>query len=82
MFILADNGGSFFDLVVAGDTEIDAALTDEGRDVGGREEDESNWEVLDEGNVEAMFAAELDIGAFEEVESSGIKAALCGVISI
>lgn len=76
MFILADDSGSFLDLVVAGDAEVDAALADKGRDIGGGEEDEGNGEVLDEGDVEAVFAAELDVGALEEVESSGIETAL------
>lgn len=76
LFILADDGGSFLDLVVAGNTQIDATLADKGRDIGGGEEDEGDGEVLDEGDVEAVFAAELDVGAFEEVESSGIETAL------
>ena len=76
VFILADDSGSFLDLVVAGDAEVDAALADKGRDIGGGEEDEGNGEVLDEGDVEAVFAAELDVGALEEVESSGIETAL------
>jgi hypothetical protein len=40
-----------------------AALADEGRDVCGGEEDECNGEVLDQRDVEAGFAAELDVTA-------------------
>lgn len=59
------------DLVVAGDADVDAALADEGGDVGGREEDESDGEVLDQGDVEPVFPLELDIGALEEVQAGG-----------
>lgn len=41
----------FGDLVAAGDTDINAALADEGGDVGGGQEDQGNWEVLDEGDI-------------------------------
>lgn len=57
----------FSDLVEARDTKVNLALSDECGDVGGREEDESNGEVLDQRDVEAVFAAELDVGPFEEV---------------
>jgi hypothetical protein len=43
----------FSHLVAACYAQVDAALTNEGGDVGSREEDEGEWEVLDEGNVEA-----------------------------
>lgn len=56
------------DLVPSGDTKVDSALTDKGRDISSGEEDEGNWEILDESNVEAVLAAELDIGTLKEVE--------------
>lgn len=55
------------DLVEASDAEINLTLADECGDVGSREEDEGDGKVLDERNVEAVFAAELDVGSFEEV---------------
>ena len=55
------------DLVPARDADVDAAFTDEGRDVGRGEEDERDGEVLDEGDIEAGFAAELHVAAGEEV---------------
>lgn len=66
---LASGEGSVVlgDLIAASDTEIDAAFTDEGWDVGGGEEDERDGQVLDERDVEAGFATELDVTACEEV---------------
>jgi hypothetical protein len=55
------------DLVAASDAQVDAALADEGRDVCGGQEDQRDRQVLDEGDVEAGFAAELDVTAGEEV---------------
>jgi hypothetical protein len=55
------------DLVAAGDTKVNAALADEGWDVGGGQEDQRNGQVLDQRDVEAGFTAELDVGAGEEV---------------
>lgn len=55
------------DLVKARDAEINLALADECGDVGGGEENKGDGEVLDERDVEAVFAAELDVGSFEEV---------------
>lgn len=55
------------DLVKARDAEINLALADECGDIGGGEEDEGDGEVLDERDIEAVFAAELDVGSFEEV---------------
>ena len=57
------------DLVEACDAEIDSALANKGRNVGCREEDEGDGEVLDERNVETVFTSELDVGTLEEVES-------------
>lgn len=65
------------DLVAACDTQIDATLANEGGDVGSRQEDESEREVLDERNVKARVAVELDVGAVEEVEADLVKTALC-----
>lgn len=59
----AHAGLVLLDLVVARDAEVDLALADEGGDVGGGEEDECDGEVLDEGDVEAVLATELDVGA-------------------
>ena len=50
-----------FDLVAAGDSEVNATLANEGGDVSGGEEDEREREVLDERNVEARVAVELDV---------------------
>ena len=55
------------DLVAARDAQIDAALADEGRDVCGGEEDECDGQVLDQGDVEARLAAELNVAAREKV---------------
>lgn len=65
------------DLVTAGDTDVDAALADEGGDVGGGQEDQGDREILDEGDIKAGFATELDVRAGEEVEGSLLEAALC-----
>jgi hypothetical protein len=43
----------FSHLVAARYAQVDAALANEGGDIGGREEDEGEGEVLDKGNVEA-----------------------------
>lgn len=51
------------DLVPARDSDVDAALTDESRDVCGGEEDQGDGEVLDQGDVETGFAAELHVAA-------------------
>jgi hypothetical protein len=64
------------DLVAACDTQIDAALANEGGDVGGREEDEREREVLDKRNVKARVAVELDVRAVEEVEADLVETAL------
>ncbi|KAL1999427.1 hypothetical protein VTN02DRAFT_4528 [Thermoascus thermophilus] len=55
------------DLVAAGDAQIDAALAHEGGDVGGGQEDERDGEVLDEGDVETGFTAELDVAPGQQV---------------
>ena len=71
----------FGDLVAACDTDVDAAFTDEGGDVSGGEEDEGDGEILDEGDVEAGFAAELNVAAGEEVECRLLEAALLSSVS-
>jgi hypothetical protein len=63
-------------LVVARYAEVDAALADKGRDVGRGQEDEGDGQVLDQGYVQAVLAAELDVCAFEEVEGGLEEAAL------
>lgn len=64
------------DLVAAGDTDINATLADESGDVGSGQEDQGNGKVLDESNVEAGFAAELDVSAGEKVEGCLLETAL------
>lgn len=49
------------DLVAACDAQVNAALADEGGDVRGGEEDEGEGQVLDERNVQARVAVELDV---------------------
>lgn len=66
----------FGDLIAAGDTDINTALTDEGGDVGGRQEDQGNWEVLDESDIETGFTAELDISTGEKVKGCLLETAL------
>lgn len=68
------------DLVATGDSEVDAAFADEGGDVGRGQEDEREREVLDECDVQARVAVELDIGAVEEVEADLVEAALCAQV--
>lgn len=65
------------DLVTTGDTKVDTALTYEGWDVGCGQEDECDGQVLDQRDVEAGLAAELDVAAGEEVKGGLLKAALC-----
>ncbi|KAI6759145.1 hypothetical protein HG531_013906 [Fusarium graminearum] len=50
--------------------------------IGSWEENESNWEVLYESDIEAVLAAELDVGALEEVECSSIESTLCKDVSM
>lgn len=64
-------------LVAASDAQIDAAFADEGRDVGGGQEDQRDGQVLDQRDVEAGFAAELDVTAGEEVEGCLLQTAFC-----
>lgn len=54
--------------VTARYSKRNTAFTDESGDVSCREEDEGNWEVLDESNIETGFAAELDISTFEQIQ--------------
>ena len=65
------------DLVATGDTKVDTALAHKGRDVGGRQEDQGDRKILDQGDVEAGLAAELDVAAGEEVKGGLLQAALC-----
>ena len=66
----------FGDLVSAGYTEVDSTFANECRDVGGGEKDEGYGVVLNEGDVEAGFAAELYVRAGEEVEGSLLETTL------
>lgn len=74
-------GARLGDLVLSGDSEIDASFADEAGDIGRGEEDERNGEVEAEGDVEARAAVELNVGAVEEVESCGVEAALCCLLA-
>jgi hypothetical protein len=65
------------DLVPASNAEIDLAFANEGGDIGGGQEDEGDGVVLNEGDVEAVLAAELDVRALKQVQCSGIQTALC-----
>ena len=69
-------------LVPSSDTKITTALSDKGRDIGGGKEDQSDRQVLDKGNIEAVLAAELDVGALKEVKCSSIEATLFMRISM
>ena len=66
----------FGHLILACYTEIDSTFTDKGGDIGGGEEDEGYGVIFDEGDVEAGFAAELNIGPSEEVESGLLETSL------
>lgn len=69
-------------LVPSGDTKITTALTNKGRNIGGGKEDQGDRQVLDKGDIEAVLAAKLDVGAFEEVKCSSIEATLFTRISM
>lgn len=64
------------DDIATSDAEIDSALSDECGNVGSGEEDEGQRKVLDQGNVEAVMAVELDVGAGEELNAGLIETAL------
>lgn len=49
-------------LVPARDAKVDLPLANERGDIGRGEEQESDGEVLDKGDVEAVLALELDLG--------------------
>lgn len=65
------------DLVAASDSEIDAAFANEGRNVGGGQEDQRDGQVLDQRDVEAGFATELDVTAGEEIEGCLLQTSFC-----
>lgn len=69
----------FSDLIPAGYTEVDSAFTNEGRDIGGGEKDKGYGVVFYEGDVEASFAAELYVGAGEEIERGLLETSLWSV---
>lgn len=69
----------FGDLIPAGYTKVDSTFTNECRNVGGREKDEGYGVVFDKGDIEAGFAAELYVGAGEEVEGGLLETSLWGV---
>lgn len=51
----------FCDLIAPSYAKVDTTFAYECGDIGGRKEDEREWEVLDERNVKARVAVELDI---------------------
>jgi hypothetical protein len=65
-------------LVPSGDTEVAATLANERGNVGGREEDQGNREILDESDIETVLTTELDVGALEEVQCGSIETTLLG----
>jgi hypothetical protein len=65
------------DLVAASNTQVNATLADEGRDVSSGQEDQGDRQVLDQRDVEAGFTAELDVTAGKEVEGGLLETALC-----
>ena len=64
------------DLVPAGDTKVDSSLSYEGWNVGRGEEDQSEWMVLDESNVETRMTVELDVGTMQKIQAGLVEAAL------
>jgi hypothetical protein len=68
----------FLNLVPSGDSEVATAFANKGGNVGSREEDQSDWEVFYESDIEAVLTAELDVGALEEVKCSSIESTLLG----
>ena len=71
--------GSFMlgNLVTASDAQIHAPFANKGRYVGSGEEDQCQWQVLHQCDVQAGVAVELDVGAGKEVETCLLQAALC-----
>ena len=67
----------FRDLVPARDPQVHSPLPHKCRDVRGGQEDQREWEVLDESNVEARLASELDVAAFEEGEGGLLESSFC-----
>ena len=68
----------FRNLIFPRNTQINAPFANKCRDIGGRQEDESEGVVFYEGDVETGFATELDVDAFEEGEGWGLETAFCG----
>lgn len=66
------------DLVVACYAEVDAALADDGGDVGRGEEDERDGQAGDVGDVAAVVAAEVQGGAVQQIEDGVVEAAFLG----
>lgn len=64
------------DLVMACDAQVDLTLANKGGNIGGGQEDQSDGEVLDKRNIEAVFSPELNVGTFKEVESGLIQTTL------
>ena len=66
----------FRNLITARYPQINPPFANKRWDICCREEDESDRLVFDEGDVEAGFAPELDVGAGEEVERCLLETAL------
>ena len=71
----------FSNLVPARDAQIHSPFSNKGRYVGCRQEDQGKRVVLDEGDVEACLASELDVAAFEEGEGGLLESSFCRAMS-
>lgn len=67
----------FRNLIPARDPQIDTSFTDKRRDVRCGKENECDRQVLDQRDVEAGFAPELNVASAEEVEGCLLQAAFC-----
>ena len=52
------------------------ALADEGGNIGGRKKYEGDRKVLHESDIEAVFAAELNVGTLKKVQGRSIETTL------
>lgn len=66
----------FFDRVSPCDSKVDPSFANESGDVCGGEEDQSNGVVLDESDVEARMAVELDVATGQKVKCRFVQASL------
>ena len=66
----------FSHLITTCDSQIDSSFAHKGGNVGCGEENEGYRVVFHEGDIEAGFAPELDVGAGEEVEGCLLETSL------